>query len=440
MNKYKDIGHSPEQLEALRQLAVRVASGSQLQSSPKLREFFQYVIDCAFRNAPDEATEQQIGVHVFHRHPGYNSGDDSIVRSQARLLRSKLAAYFADEGAHEPIIIEIPKGQYLPIFRAAKADATPSDTAVGDTVPTAPSPASIEAPSSEKEQMTSVGEAPAKTRTPSISYAQMAAVLFLVGLLVWGAWYLRRGHVESPSEQHLDAFWGPFYHSTDTLVIFSNPAFIGNPTDGLRLAPLSRLEGQDPSDEGPLDETYTGVGEAAAIQRLTQLFDAHHASFMLKRSRLVTWDEARNYNLIFVGAPSQNTALNDLPKLTQFKIEENPTHHGYIVNLHPKPGEPATFPLISNTEEDAIVAVMPGLQPNTRIAIFSGLSTIGTQEAVEFFCRPETIQLLLDQQHLSKGPVLPFEAVIEIQVRRSVGIGASFLSMHLEPAADRAIH
>ena len=62
-------------------LAQRIIASSHLNSSPKLCDFFLYVVDCCLRNAPEEATEQQIGVHVFHRIPGYNSSDDSIVRA-----------------------------------------------------------------------------------------------------------------------------------------------------------------------------------------------------------------------------------------------------------------------------------------------------------------------------------------------------------------------
>src|SRR5258707_14120143 len=91
-------------------LAQRIVASPHLSSSPKLIEFFQYVVDCCLRDAPEEATEQQIGIHVFRRIPGYNSSDDSIVRSQARLLRLKLTSYFANEGSSEELIVEIPKG------------------------------------------------------------------------------------------------------------------------------------------------------------------------------------------------------------------------------------------------------------------------------------------------------------------------------------------
>src|ERR1700735_1312067 len=100
-------------------LVNRIAASQHLKGSPRLCEFLCYIARCAIRDAPEDATEQQIGIRVFGRAPGYNSSEDSIVRTHARLLRQKLAEFFAGEGASEKIIVEIPKGHYLPIFRAA---------------------------------------------------------------------------------------------------------------------------------------------------------------------------------------------------------------------------------------------------------------------------------------------------------------------------------
>jgi len=74
------------------------------------------VCRCALDNKPEAATEQQVGICVYDRPPGYNPNDDNIVRSQARLLRLKLEHHFANEGKDEPVVITIPKGRYLPVF------------------------------------------------------------------------------------------------------------------------------------------------------------------------------------------------------------------------------------------------------------------------------------------------------------------------------------
>jgi len=98
------------------ELVRRVASSSTFEKSQRLRAFFLYACRCALDNQREAATEQQIGIHVYDRPPGYNPNEDNIVRSQARLLRMKLEHYFANEGKEEAVVISIPKGRYLPVF------------------------------------------------------------------------------------------------------------------------------------------------------------------------------------------------------------------------------------------------------------------------------------------------------------------------------------
>jgi hypothetical protein len=98
------------------ELVRRVASSVTFEKSPRLRAFFLHVCRCARENKSEEATEPQIAIYVYGRQPGYNPTEDNIVRSQARVLRMKLEHHFANEGRNEPVVITIPKGQYLPVF------------------------------------------------------------------------------------------------------------------------------------------------------------------------------------------------------------------------------------------------------------------------------------------------------------------------------------
>jgi hypothetical protein len=72
--------------------------------------------------------ETVIGVEVYGRSPGYDPHLDSIVRMEAAKLRSRLAEYYAAEGRHDPVVIEIPKGTYVPAFRWNGAEAGPAST------------------------------------------------------------------------------------------------------------------------------------------------------------------------------------------------------------------------------------------------------------------------------------------------------------------------
>jgi len=401
-------------------LAQRVVASPHLSSSPKLVEFFLYVVDCSLRDAPEEATEQQIGVHVFHRIPGYNSSDDSIVRSQARLLRLKLSAYFANEGSNEEMLVEIPKGHYLPVFRAATQSLQPAST-LGSLLP-------IEIPSPDTESSPPPAIEPPPQPRRAIHWKSIATGLLclLIGAL---SGLLEGRHLPSTPQTGIEPFWKPFFAGDPPLIIYSNPLFKGTPYTGLRLVPGSG--NADASGyPGVPDETYTGTGEATAIYQLTRIFDAHHAAFTLKRSRLVTWDEAKLRNLVFVGASSQNGALQDLPATPDFAVDLDGNHKGYILNRHPHPGEPRSFVPESPNDEYAIVASLPGIQPALRTAVFTGLTTNGTQAAVEFTCSPENIRQLTDRIGLEGGALKPFEAVLHIKLSGGVPIRADLAAVH----------
>jgi TolB-like protein len=72
--------------------------------------------------------EHEIGVAVFGRDPAaYLPADDPIVRVQAGRLRLRLTAYYADEGAADPLRITVPQGRYH--ARIVLADSQPAGPA-----------------------------------------------------------------------------------------------------------------------------------------------------------------------------------------------------------------------------------------------------------------------------------------------------------------------
>lgn len=412
-------------LTVRRALVDRIAASQSFVSAPKLRAFFLYIVDCSLRGQPEDATEQQIGIRVFSRPAGYNSGDDSIVRSQARLLRIKLTAYFSAEGKREPLVIEIPKGHYVPVFldRRPQPFHAHGPATASESLPVSP------ALTHDPENLVvspvtpAVGHVSIRTR---MGIRSILLLLFAMTLgFTAGVWSYRRW--STTEARRPSVLWSSFFAKTPpTLVIYSNPLFHGTPSTGLKL-----LEpGSSSVDHELDDETYTGTGEVAAIRQLTRFFDAHDADFILKRSRLVTWDEARSSNLIFVGAPSQNPALQDFPALSQFAIVVDQGGHGSIVNRHPMPGEPSSFPTNDRTQETAIVALVPGLEVRTHILVVSGLTTIGTQMAVEYLCRAENISALAQQAGTVNGEIRPFEAILQIGVSKGVGINSRLVLLH----------
>jgi len=103
--------------EDCRALVERISVSREFQRASRLRAFLTYVGDRKLADSPDEITEVLIGHRVFGLPIDYNPGDNSIVRTQARTLRDRLDRYFRGEGAHEPVVLEIPRGAYVPVFR-----------------------------------------------------------------------------------------------------------------------------------------------------------------------------------------------------------------------------------------------------------------------------------------------------------------------------------
>ena len=88
------------------------------------------------------------------------------------------------------------------------------------------------------------------------------------------------------------------------------------------------------------------------------------------------------------------------------------------------------FPSPDKTQETAIIALLPGLEPGTHLLIFSGLTTVGTQAAVEYACRPENIAKLVQQAGTSGSDVNSFEAVLRVGVSKGVAVNAQLLLLH----------
>jgi hypothetical protein len=383
-------------------LVLRIAESQHFRNSARLCQFLSYVAECAIREQPEAATEQQIGIRVFGRSAGYNSSEDSIVRTHARLLRQKLAAYFADEGRDEPLLVDVPKGHYLPDFTPR-----PSAEPVATAEPAPPAPVRM-----------------SQFAARRLTWLALPLLALAATLLVWHPW--THSGVRSPQVSPL---WQPFLTGDPPIVIYSNALFTGDSTNGLRYAAPPTA---NQSAQTPYVDTYTGIGELNSVYQLTQLFDAQHRSFVLKRSLLVTWDEAQARNLIFIGSWAENPSLRVLPTTSDFTMIAQPEQAG-IVNHHPKAGEPTQYlrPEHPLTSDYAIVALLPGVQPGKRILLFSGLTTFGTQAAVEFFCNPDSASGILSQISTANGGLRPFEAVLETTIAGGVPMQTRLVTLRI---------
>jgi hypothetical protein len=111
-------GNGVKIADARRSLIERVASSRYVNRSARLRDLLHYLAERVLEGEAGEIHEQEVGHKVFGRPADYDTTSDNIVRVHASMLRKRLEQYFATEGADETLIIEIPKGNYAPVFRA----------------------------------------------------------------------------------------------------------------------------------------------------------------------------------------------------------------------------------------------------------------------------------------------------------------------------------
>jgi tetratricopeptide (TPR) repeat protein len=95
----------------------RIVNGPPLASSPSLCRFLRFVVEETLAGRQGSLKEYSLGVVVFDRGDAFDPRMDPIVRVQARNLRVRLAQYYAGPGMDDPVLIELPKRTYVPVFR-----------------------------------------------------------------------------------------------------------------------------------------------------------------------------------------------------------------------------------------------------------------------------------------------------------------------------------
>ena len=398
----------------------RLIASHSLHGSESLCKLLKYLAKHAIDHPGVQVKEYQIATEVFGRQSNFDPQLDSMVRVQAGRLRAKLAEYYSTEGASDPLVVELPKGSYAVIFH--ERNRLPSGP--GTTVE-----ASVFA---EK-----VREATRHHWLVPFLGAALLVALAAIGWLVLD----RRGQNPvaaasvNPAAAPYRIFWNGFVTvPEEPWVVFSNAAFVGRPDTGMRYYDAAK------DGKAPILDHYTGVGEVLAVHNLDRVFGILHQSLRVKRGSLFSLDDAKNNDMIFIGSPSENLTLLDVPSTKEFVFQRVTVGlragNVEIINVHPAPGEPAKYIASASnvplTEDYAVVALVHGINPEHSELILAGTTTIGTQAAVEFVTRENYLNQLLQRMQVSKPSDLrPFEAVIQVKVARGVPVESSLVALRV---------
>lgn len=405
-------------------VAKRVAASKGFAKSKFLMSFILYICEKHLLDQTDEITEQLIGEHVFRRPPGYNPGEDNIVRNYARLLRQRLEEYFNGEGVEERIRIAVPRGGYVPIFLE-------EDKAVEER-------------RSQPEQSGLIGVVGGgSSRQPQELVDQVLNDPVVAGRQIWGLRascvglfvallfaVARDIHIKSPQQTVSDRFWSVFFSSTrDTLLVPADSGLVIYQDLTNRRIPLaeyaageyqkhtSAASGIDSAMVNELGgRRYTSVVDLHLVSSISQLPAVVKNRFKVRYAREVTLDDLKQSNVILLGSFDSNPWVDLFQKDLNFQFEPQPKVDDVVIhNLHPMAGEIEYYK--TNQSDSArttfgLIAVTPNLDGTGHVLLIEGINMAGTEAAADYLFSDASAPLL-SKVFDSKGTILPFEVLLE---------------------------
>jgi adenylate cyclase len=92
----------------------RILSSATFIRSKRLGRFLRFTVEQCLEGRQNSLKEYLVGVEVFNKMETFDPRIDSIVRVEARRLRSKLERYYETEGREDEVVIQFRKGSYVP--------------------------------------------------------------------------------------------------------------------------------------------------------------------------------------------------------------------------------------------------------------------------------------------------------------------------------------
>jgi hypothetical protein len=413
--------------EESRDLLMRVVNSQELKRSARLRELLMYLGKRSLKSPNANIREQEIGAAVFQRPEDYDTNIDNIVRVNVSELRKRLSHYFAEEGADEKAVVEIPRGGYSLVFLART---------VGAEKPTELQPHSemidVSASSAHLEEVSLVQYERERSAFLRRTMAVVWSIVLLLALgavsfLAWQNHTLRSQLRPWQTDSVSAAFWTQFFGSGDPVDIVTADTSYALAEDLLQ-RPISLddyldykyksyadLPGITPATRDALnlvlDRNTGSVGDFEAAERIMEL-DAHSPALRLASARAYTPQSIKNNNVILIGSRESNPWVELYKDKLNFFVEYDPAlHRSYIVNRAPAAGEQSIYE-IRNDKDHAysVVAFVPNLSEHRYTLIIAGTDSQGTRAAGEFITSSAGIAAI--RQRLPAGQYPYFEVLL----------------------------
>ncbi len=356
----------------------RILNSRFFRNAVRSRQFLEFVVRHALEGHSEHLKERTIGAEVFHRAPGYATGDDPVVRVQAGEVRRRLEQYYQDAANVSGVRIELPVGSYAPVIRWLPAESGP----VGGVVEAAPA-----------------------TVTPNRWKARlwMAVGALLVVALAGAAVFQifpRVAHSKTLSEQ----FWAPVFATPQPVLICVAKPVVYRPSRDLynryththpgtfateversnQVLPLPGDEKVAWNQMLHYPDYGVAVGDAYSAVSISGLLGQMGKPSQVRIGTNYSFEDLRNSPDVIIGAFNNKWTMQMNPVL-HFTFDEETGDNrireqvpgGRSWNAHLRDSE-------QFGEDYAIVARLVDSKTGQFTVIAAGLTSSGTQAAGEF--------------------------------------------------------
>jgi hypothetical protein len=370
-------------------------------------------------------SEQQIGIAVFGRPPGYNAADDSLVRVRVHNLREHLAEYFAGEGASEPIVATIPKGRYCLAF--GPRPATPK------------SEPALPAPQAHIHGEKGLGS-PART---AVLILVVASVLEIGAHSFWATSGVGTAKAVPTTQQLIPnpVLGSLLTPANQTIVVMEDTTLVL--TSMLRGAPFSLAEfvaadGRSPDLSGVFTRDlvrrrvestipktrYVNLANATFAIGLLRSYPRLSEKAVFRHAREVQMRDIRSSNCILFGGQLSNPWTDLYEGSLNFHLRPFTAGTGFE-NRRPKPGERTSFGDTQGGDKltYARIALLPNFEAGTRVLILTGMGGAETEAAAQLLLAPNFLEQLPPQLRAQLGTPPPHLEILLSASRVGTTVG-----------------
>ena len=398
-------------------LLQRVAASPTFERSRRLRDFLRFAGERAIRDPHAALSEQEIRRHVFGRSTDADATEDTLVRVHASHLRRRLEQYFAVEGVAEPMVIEVPLGGYLPVFRERPV------------TPAAPAPQ----------------PAPVPIRRPARERAAMATlIVVLVAACVWlyrdaRRWRMRAEGVRSTPVlgTSVDRLWRQMFTDARVYVVLadSNLTLLQDAANyQMPLPEYQRQQFTKVSDERfpvahrpwgwrLMNREFTSVADALLVQRVSSVRAAQGRPLDVVMARRVDPNQFGSSDVVLSGPRRANPWLDLFESRLNFQTRfEEKARRARFENVKPRAGEEADYTVKWNEVGYCRLAYLPNLSRSGSVLVISGLDMSASDAGSEFLTSERRVEQLLHALGVGPADKIPY---FELLLRTKILIGTT---------------